>query len=831
MKTKLFREKEIILFLVFSLFLLNGYISFGEEKIIIKSSQEISHNYLYNGSFEVGISSYEWSTPYQSCYTLSPEFWSNDAFDGEKSLCVRFHRQRRGKYIPPAEFRLLHRVIELNPRTDYHFSGVFKSDQKVNLRILIETAYGKPQQIKRFISSVKENWEKIDFEFKTTDEKKYFLKIEANSDKEANLWIDSLVLSEESPDRFIPFSFVETGIFWDCPGKVFYIKEPVTFKVFSRNYLNDKYAEVNLNYRVIDYFGNEVIKGKIRNWKIPPETTAVKSLNLNTGKTGSFALFIEGEATAGKKKERISEKEYAFSILYRPPLKMEKTFGAYITLAEQPLKVMSRAGIRRTVTLSCNNELLNCWASIQPDVNEYIWWDEAIELAKKYDIDILVNFDIPSYHGSYGIPKWALNPKDEKYVIKASGKRVKPFTISKKYWEDFIENFIKHYHNYIKDYLIIDEPYHVFKPEEYVELLKSTYKVAKRIDGKCRIWAHGGYYDYWLVELEKKGAFSYFDGIYDYSRKPSQGAKLKKFGEKYKKPVMNVEYSWMVSRYSTIEVPKSWRRKVPEKKEEREKYKEYIRLVWTENTENLTTIPLRAMGWAGGIGFNRYDARYPGGDFYQLDNYKCMFEYDGTLKPSAVAYAITSYLLDGFKGVCELKIHPQLECFLLENKEKFAIVFWTKDKQPYKVRISLPYDDIKFYNIMGNPLNKKGEVCISGGVNYIIGHKKFLDSVKEIIKNLKLSPLVELEILDKNEMDKFKVVVKNNSGKELKGFLFLAFKTSQDVLKRMMNIKVLPGENYFLFKPQFQMNKEDLKSATMYFIFNGGYCKREVSQK
>ena len=702
-------------------------------------------NWLRNGSFEVGAGGYEWCMPYQSSQTINPRLLDRSvSFEGEQSLCLRLQRHRYVRAGAPS-VKLMHKVLKLKPNTTYHFRGMFRADAPARVSLALETAYGPTVSAGGGARLIETEWRPVTATFETTAEDRgYYLTLAAvtrtKSDtwrepytgEQLKVWADALVLSAEKPEGFAPAAPVEVGVNWEVPGKVFYLEEPVRFDLLARHYKAEGApAKVTVRYRVVDYFNLTAVDTEISDWDVAPGTSAKRSLDLSLGKTGAFRLLVEGRADSGGKTVPIRLQEYAFCVLRRPPDKMHRTFGAYINVTPEPLEIMSRAGIRKTVTLSSSNDLLSNWAQMEPERGEFAWRDDLVEAAKKHKVEIVLDLEAQK------CPAWALDPEDKADAIRFDGNRLKKGSFSRKAWGRFVENVVRHYKDSVHTWLIVDEPYHYFSMKSYFDVLKTASQAAKRADPDCKVLAHCCYYGGNLPALEKMGLAPLIDGISGYSRNPGQGAKLQRFVTKYGKSLMTVEYSWQLSIYQTIETPQG-------------SYDPFWRLPYYRNVgAGLAALPLRSMAWSGSTGFNRYDARYPGADFVQLDNFKSMFEYDGALKPSAVAFAVAAQLLDGFRGVGQLKLNDQFESFLFDNKpaggeERFVLAFWSKAGL-----LCAPLDvpeGVKACDIMGNPQRQPPkEIMFMHDVNYLVGPKAHLEAAKALVTGIKGKPVVHSE--------------------------------------------------------------------------------------
>jgi hypothetical protein len=692
-------------------------------------------NWLHNGGFEVGLPLNQWSTSYGSSHTIGPGVLDDvQPAEGERCLRMRLFNILQAPDAP-SRLNMISRVIKLRPNKTYGFRGQFRSDAPVTVNLVAGTAYGPVTRLGGGRLQAGAAWQTLDVPVKTGDDARGVqLHLTADAPQAATLWMDGFTLAEGRPGRFEASAPVEVGVEWSVPGKVFHAGEPATFVLAARRYAGDGVARVVVRRRVVDYFDRVVADDMLPALDVPPGQTVRHPLDAATGRTGAFRLLLDGTATTADGETRLLLQEYAFCVVPKPPDRMEGTLGAYITLASDPITAMSRAGIRRTVTLSCGNALLEEWRTIEPELGRFVWWDAAVALAKRHDVKILANI-----HHDH--PKWAMDPKDP-----ADALHSRTGNFSRSAWVAFFEKLTAHYRNDIRDWLIIDEPYSTYTVEQYAELMKATYPAAKRGAPDCRVLAHGGFSQEWIDGLVRHDAVKCFDGVSDYARNEAQGLRLRKFRDQTGKFIVNVEYGVHMSLYRTIEAPDNPRdRSSP--------------TCYTLNTESVVAEALRAMCWSGAVGFNRYDARFPGGDFTKLDRHKCMFEYDGALKPPAVAYAIAAQLLDGFRGVEHLALHRDLEALRFERDSRFALVLIARDGQALETALALPVG-VETRDIMGNALPGAPEaVILSSAVTYVCGPKAHLDATKAVIAALKPVPVARIETSTRVEEESGQVML------------------------------------------------------------------------
>lgn len=692
------------------------------------SSPIATGNVIANGSFEAGLPSYEWSTPYQSSHTLTPEMLSSETpAHGKQFLRVPLYpnlaRRLGERSDQPTLLTLIHRIVELKPNTTYHFSGQFRSNTPINVQVWIDPAYParvKPMRsVPRGSGKTTKAWQPITATFTTPNNTNgYTLRLIAQAPDPATLDLDALMLTESATDTFIPAQPIEIGVTWQAPGRVFYADQPVHFDLAVWHGDTAARNQADVHVRVIDYY-NQLVYDKT----LQQKTSSTLAFNLPTG---AYRLLLDGQAQTDADKFKLPLQEYTFAVVNRPPAKMHGTLGSYITLAPQPIEIMSRAGVRSTTTLSASNDLLQNWRFMEPEQGKFVWIDKAVAFARDHDVKIIGNLDFSRSEPT--IPDWAFNPDPSDALTGGYPGGNRKF--SRKAWEQFIEALTRHYAGSVDDWLILDEPFHTITPEDYVALLKATYTAAKRGNPNCRIIAHGGYYPTWLPAVETAGGVPYFDGISDYARNPEQAGRLRTFATKHNKFVFTVEYEWNATLYHTLQTAQTdWDRTAP----------------WYQQPTQVSLIrALSSMSWAHAIKFQRYDARYPGGDMTQLDLYKSLFELDGSLKPAGVAYAIAAGILDGFHGSGELSLNPAFRSLLFEKAdERFTIVLSTPAEQVAQAKFELP-KDVTLQNLMGQRVDPQ-DVMLSNAALYVVGPHSQLQAAQEMLRGLKLTSAVKVD--------------------------------------------------------------------------------------
>jgi hypothetical protein len=739
---------------------------------------------IENGDFETGTAGFEWSTAYQCGYVVPPEAW--DATSPARGQhCLRLalyparYRYTEETAGQPHTLQLLHRVLWLKPGAPYVFHSMFRSDTQTTVQVTL-SPWGEDKPYASTRGVVGSAWQEIRLPLSTPPSPiGTFLRIQADSSGPGHLWLDDFSLTgSESTTSVSP---VEVGAVWPVLGRVLHRdKSPSCMLLACNTATSGSPVSVTLQYDVHDYF--DCLKTQIvhRVATLAPGTLWSNTVPLWGFGNGIFRLTLQGQVQASDGSKPVPLQEYVFTVLDKSPERMTGSIGACIQLSPQPIEIMCRAGICRSMTLSCRNELLNSWSAIEPEEGKYQWADQRVDLARAQGMRIVACIDLSSLaNGGKAIPGWAMNrgPKisagheteilDDKAVAELEGvpekksamasnalltctvPKRKPVQFRRSAWVKLFENLAAHYKGRIDDWRITDEPYRYMSATEYVELLKAAQEGAKKGNSQCRVIAHGGYYGGWLLAaLRTEKRFDCFDAISDYARDRDQANRLQAFSkEAGNKPISNVEYNWYPSMHRYL---LSWNvRALP-----------HYRI----QSERVIVAAFRAMAWSGGAGFDMYDARFPGGDMTQLDAYKCLFEYDGALKPAGVGLAVLSRLTDGMQGAGQLEGLTGIDAYLMTGQKTFTILCLCPGGLATDVAVRLP-DKVKALDFMDNVLNTDQPQLLSSTPVYLTGPLSALDAVKAALKDARTEPVLALDSAcfadDRTGQYQLKLTVKN----------------------------------------------------------------------
>ncbi|MCM8768167.1 MAG: hypothetical protein NC911_00555 [Candidatus Omnitrophica bacterium] len=617
--------------------------SFRIETVLVPQVKELPRpgNLVGNSSFE-GLTA-DWFTPYQCGYALLPGYIDEtQASHGRFSLRL------------PKPMTVISRPYPVMPGEKYSLSVQARVAQagQVTVGLAGEMAWRNFLQ-KKFSLTPEQGWQRLVLTGTVpADFKETMIKIEFSVPG----WLDAVQLEKGEVTDYRPENPVSLGFLWIETGRVFLQGNPASLRVI----LSGSGTEtVLVSYSVYDWQDRLVAKKQ--------ETVTLSQgylqndLRLSTQKTGIYRLkFAEPE-----------KKELTYAVV--PPYpESDSSVGAYLTLKEESFNILSRMGIRWNNTLSCGG-MIATWSQVEPEKGKFLWADEAVALGKKYGFKFLVNLHT-------GFPRWALSsePPDQPHL--KTGNQY--FKLSD--WENFVEKTVEHYRENTKHWLVIDEPYHQFSPEEYGKLLAATNKVIKKVAPKARVFAHGGFYDTFLPKVIETVGPECFDGISDYCRRKEHAELISGLAKKYKKVFWSVEYGGYPSFFSEEPEPDS--------------------LGSREAIYRLLFSAIRSLCWGQAEKYFRYDARYPG-PYPAYQRYCTMFEHDGSLKAAAVAYAVLNKLVSGYQGKQEMKtVDRRVKVFHFQKDEESLLAVWSESGNLYRCFLPEKLGGWKILDAMGNEL-------------------------------------------------------------------------------------------------------------------------------
>ena len=478
-------------------------------------------------------------------------------------------------------------------------------------------------------------------------------------------------------------------------GNIFYEKDPLDINLEISNFKNME-RRMWVQYKITNYHGKTVGDGDFP-VKIPAGGKVFHRLELDRKEVGIFYVQVQ------VKEYRVSvQKELRFGIIPRPKpgFKKRSAFGmvAFLDTMKNGGVLMEQAGIKWL-------RMPIRWCAIEHPKGNFHWkhrYDKIIKEARTHNIEIL---------GLLGdTPAWAAAAPPN-VTVWWEKLRYPPRNISD--WTDFITKIVNRYKDKIKYWEIWNEQNSSFffggTVKDYVEMLKSAYLAAKKVDPDCQIvlgglvsqmgegikqkgkWEITGVATF-LRELHNLGGEKYFDimNIHLYGGSATNFIlkkleSLRKLMKAYSidKKVWVTEIGW-----STTDVN--------EKRQAENLVKSYVLCLSTGIVDKVFWFNLRC-GPDAEKGISNFG----------------IINHDYSPRLAYVAYANMSKRLEGAEYKKKIKL-DNVEAYIFEKDEGFIAVLWGSGL--------IKIGKVKVFDMVGNPIEvKEGRLKVTSEPVFIEG--------------------------------------------------------------------------------------------------------------
>lgn len=610
---------------------------------------ESEGNMLFNSGFEVAPTG-DWRAGYQSQWALTDELLVGErAYEGERCLQVPFLRDRRA--WPPNRWQTYDGIysapVQLTAGERYTASIYVRTDGPIS------GAIGLKSKSQKFNLEASDDWQRIWATVAASEETdSFYLTISADGPR--RIFLDAAQLERGELSEYSARAGVEVGIgSGGRAGRVWREGEPVSLTWEAR--ACSAPAEATVRYLIHDALGRVHDRGQ-RNISAPAGQTVRLPLLSGPHPTGSYRVAYTVEV-AGLPAH---SGQACFAVIPATRGRTAQTIGLYASHTEQCFAAMSNAGITWTNTLSSGGHFAE-WTYVEPEDDVFVFHDEDIELARKYGIRILANINT----SRSSMPKWVLHDQPG-----AEGEWIRHpmgyFDLAE--WEEFVFALVQHYRDYVKHWLVLDEPdagTNRYSPEDYLKMLRAAQRAAKRADPESVVLVHTGTdssFRATLLPLLEPGDFEVqytYIGRFEREIGLQRGAE----GHLLGKPLWTVEYGG-VEKLSTH---------LPEVSAE-------TCAPWAavaDNVRHSLRWGVRGLSWGRAEKWFRYDARYPGPP--PGVRYMSLWEHDGSLTPLGVALATLNALIGDAQPQGEVSMPGGVEGHLWSDGDRHLLVAWTED--------------------------------------------------------------------------------------------------------------------------------------------------------
>ena len=673
-------------------------------------------NIVENGSFEVGLG-HGWGSTDDRTFDLASIWDPESGKHGRASLKLPIDPTQSG--LRPeggAPVAIVSKVYAVAPNKRHTLSVWLKSEDGAPAKGQIEliNSFGPPsapelkgkrgQHVLRKAFAVGKEWTRVDLtgyllRYPTAD---YHVKVSAEVARGRHLWVDAVSLNEGGPKPFASRAPLEIGLRGTQSSNLFYEDEPLRMTLRAYN-AGARDLKRTVRYEIYDHLNRRLRAGK-REVDVPKGSVDESALDLDAGRRGSFrvVMWVEGEEG--------SEEEVIYGVVPRPQRSGRdegSLIGSHSNFSDWQYDAMSRLGIKWDRALSPGRYFR--WSVIEPEDDEFIWYDSKIDRARERGISVLGTLGTNDHW-----PKWA----DD------GGKP----DLDK--WEEFVGQVVRHYRGGVKTWEIWNEPNSLFEPAFYARMLKRGAEAVRRADPSASVVAMGGPSDHQYIrdvfaELRKQFPKWQYKRYIDVlsmhmypnrvQREAENGGRAAVFNERvltpYGLPLWNTETGEEDTGFyrTSNAVYERWGPSLFG-------VADAIRLAGSSPSaiEKVSTTFLETIG-NGLSKIFYYDFRVGAATPTWTKSSHSMLEYDDTIRPKGIAYAVLARLFDHSRGMGTIKLGDAgSQAFLFDRGGVALAGLYTIDGRPRTLKLSgLRSNRFRVFDSMGNRVPAKG-----GSIDY-----------------------------------------------------------------------------------------------------------------
>ena len=604
-------------------------------------------NLVDNGSFEVGLG-HGWGSTDDRRFALESILDPTTAKDGRASVRLPLDPAENG---PDAKsVSIVSKAFSVAPNRRHTLSVWLKSEagEPVAGELTLLNSFGPPAAPeiagKRGQHSLSKDfqvggeWTRVDLSgpllrYPTAD---YHIRIAADVARGRHLWVDAVSLNEGGPVPYAASTPLEIGIERTRPSNLYYDDEPVRMRLRAHN-ASARERRSTIRYEVYDHLNRKLRAGS-RRVDVAGRSLATSDLDVGVGRRGTFRLVMWAAGQDG------SEEEVIYGVVPRPTragADRSSAIGIHSNFTEFQYDAIQRLGIKWDRAMSPGQFFR--WSVAEPEEGRFVYFDDEIRRATRRGISVL---------GTLGFRKEWPEFADDDGLPDLDA------------WERFVERTVRHYRGDVAAWEIWNEPNYEFEPSFYAQMLKRAAEAIKRADPAAEVVAMGGPYDVQFMQdvfAELRKQFprwprdEYIDvlSMHMYpAREQAEGSedgRAAAFRQKilpaHDQPLWNTESGeWDTGFYrSSNAVRQPWGTSLFGVSDPAQFAASSPRAIRSVSTTFLETIG------NGLTKFFYYDFRVQASPTYTL-SHPTMLEYDDTVRPKGVAYAVLAHLFDHARG-------------------------------------------------------------------------------------------------------------------------------------------------------------------------------------
>lgn len=588
---------------------------------LLSAPAGFAQNLVENGSFEAGIDHRLAMGRWMVAGVPSLSLDRSTRVHGEVSLKIPYSRYAHvigDRKVTGAVIRST-MPMRLAAGQRYTFAVSVRGERPTRGRLVL-TPNGpagykqKPVAEKEIL--IPSDWARVGLTYEAPEEQHLYWEIHAEADAPGHLWIDALQMAPGWPSEFAPARTLEAALTSDRLGRIFAPGEAPRVVLMAAN-AGAAPLEQRFAIEVFDLDGTKVWSETVTR-SVPARGRIEHAVEIPVTRRGIYRAVLTLPGAAADQPEG----ELTFSVLPEPR-KIDpehSAFGAYLTIAPEPLAIMRRIGFHWIANLTANVRMIY-WKHVEPKEGQFQWYDEDIEQAAAAGFRVMFNLE-PCHP-----PGWA---------------RGLPVAEQREKWARYVKAMVRHYGRSVKYWTISDEAHDVRQKsykracwtdeEEYAAWHKAGYDAIKSVDPDAKVimnvWP--GFADRLLDKLDPGtvdilAANAYHVPLPYLARMNAVAAKHG-IERRWAPGITLTPHNFYVRHYEPGQALKYG---LPGRS-------------WSEINGRL----LRAVVTTFALGYERlfhYTATYVGNT-----NHPSLYEADSGLKPYAAQLAALAWLLDGF---------------------------------------------------------------------------------------------------------------------------------------------------------------------------------------
>ncbi len=450
----------------------------GISLLLLCSIQMVSSNapnILRNGSFELGLQNWSWTTRGGGpdgyvddvrLKSLDPRpqiVTTQQAPDGNRVLLYE------PPTTPDSAFYLSSRPYELRPAA-YTLTAYLDVAGNVTVQIAGSQLEVAPA----------DGWQKVELHFEVDEATGPVAVLVLGSEAGGKRYLmDSFSLTTEDYDY--PDYPVEVGLASSAADQVLFRSED---KALIIRALARQASSGQLHYRVEDAWGQKVAAGKL-SAELKPGQVYEHTLGLAINHTGHYrvlAQFIADEEPASLPSELLLAVIPDRQLLDSVSTGADSRFGCLMEDRPHLISLARAIGVR---WVFCNPPLFTKWFCAEPRPGQWKTFDRQIKMYHNAGIHLCGNLADP--------PFWATNPGDTRASGPWPNNR---FPANWTDWDNYVRTTVSHYYPDIIYWALWNEPDHpaflaLDEDEEWVDkyqvLLQRTYSVIKQVEADSKL--------------------------------------------------------------------------------------------------------------------------------------------------------------------------------------------------------------------------------------------------------------------------------------------------------------------------------------------------------